>query len=361
MSLKIASLLGLTTLLCACGGEEPRGRPADDAPTRIVAREVAYEQDARTVEAVGTARARSSAILQPETGGEVEAVSFETGDLVEAGAALVQLEAEEERLAVELARVAAAEAAQLLERYRRIEDTGAVSDSAIDEAGTVLESARIELRRAELALARRTVRAPFAGHVGLTDIDPGARVTPTTEITQLDDRRVLYVDFPVPEEVYGQVGPGSAVEVVPFGGAAARTAEVIGLDSRIDAVSRSFTARAAIDNEDDRLRPGMSFRVRFDVPGGRYPAVPEAAIVWGSDGSYVWAVRDSAAARVPVTIVSRRQGTVLVDADLAEGAQVVAEGVQKVREGSAVEATGTVTAPTSGPSAALGTSTVGAP
>ncbi|WP_031554502.1 efflux RND transporter periplasmic adaptor subunit [Parvularcula oceani] len=338
MSLQRTFLALLALGLAACGGgEEAAERPEPEA-TRIVPHAVRYAADARQVEAVGTARARASAIVNAETGGEVEEVLFETGDFVEAGAPLLRLERDEEQLAVNLARVAAQEAEQLLERYRRIEDTGAVSDSAISEARTTLEAARIELQQAELALERRTVRAPFAGYLGLTDIDPGARITPETEITRLDDRRVLFVDFPVPEELFGRLSVGDAVQVRPFGAESeARSAEVIGLDSRIDAVSRSFTARAAIDNGDDGLRPGMSFRVAFAAPGARYPAIPEASIVWGSDGAYLWAVEDGQARRVPVAIVSRREGTVLVDAPLPEGSLVVAEGVQKVREGSAVE------------------------
>lgn len=339
-------------LVASCSDvETARERGRGDRATRVIAHEVLYRRDARLVEAVGTARAEKAAILRPETGGEVETVSFRSGDLVEAGQPLLQLEAAEERLAARLATVSLAESQQLLERYRRIEDTGAVSDTAIDEARTAVESAAIALEGAELALARRTVRAPFAGHVGLTDIDAGARVTPDTEVTRLDDRRTLYVDFPVPEEVYGQFSAGSVVELVPFGtDAIVRQAEVIALDSRIDAVSRAFTARAAIDNEDDALRPGMSFRVRFGVPGGRYPAVPEAAIVWGGDGAYLWAVRNNAATRVPVTIISRREGEVLVDAPLPEGSMIVAEGVQKMREGSNVEVVGS--AGPQGPSAA---------
>ena len=332
------AVLLLVGFLASCGdAEAPRPEPAEEA-VRVLAQRVAYEPDARVVEAVGTARARRAAVLRPQTGGEVEAVLFATGDRVEAGTPLVRLEDEEEALAVRLARVAVQEAEQLLARYRRIEGTGAVSGSAIDEARTALEAARIEQEQAELALARRTVRAPFAGTVGLTEVDPGARVTPETEITRLDDRRVLYVDFPVPEEVFGRLLVGDAVDAQPFSEGAPRRAEVVGLDNQVDRTTRSFTARAEIDNADDRLRPGMSFRVGFAVQGRAYPSVPEAAIVWGGDGAYLWAVEDGAARRVPVAIVSRGEGRVLVDADLPEGGMIVAEGVQKVREGAPVEA-----------------------
>ncbi|MBB4658103.1 efflux RND transporter periplasmic adaptor subunit [Parvularcula dongshanensis] len=334
-------------LLAACGGEQaapPEGGPdagRAEATVQVLAERVRHAEDERRVEAVGTARARATAMVRAEVGGEVDEVLFETGDEVKAKQPLLKLNDEEEVLEAKLARVANAEAKQLLERYRRIEGTGAVSGSSIDEAQTALEAAGLRLEQAELALYRRTVRAPFDGHVGLAEVDPGARITPETDIAQIDDRSTLYVDFPVPEEVFGRLEPGDTVEVRAFSeGGRAREASIVGIDSRIDSTTRSVTARAAIENEDDALRPGMSFAVSFKVPGRSYPSIPEAAIVWGGDGAYLWAVENGRAVRKPVAIVSRRAGSVLVDADLPEGSLIVAEGVQKVRQGSPVEASG---------------------
>ncbi|MCQ8184643.1 efflux RND transporter periplasmic adaptor subunit [Parvularcula maris] len=332
------TFLALTVLLlAACSdGADEEGRFGGPQASTIVPFEVAYLEDARTVQAVGTARARAQATVRAETAGVVEEVLFEAGQFVEAGAPLIALEAEDERLAVRLADVTVREAEQLLARYRRIEDTGAVSDSAIDEARTQLEAAKINLEQAQLRLAERTVRAPFDGYVGLSDVDPGNRVGPDTVLTAIDDRRLLYVDFNAPEEVFGQLGSGDRITVRPFTAEGPLKAEIVLLDSRVDNASRAFRVRAALPNEDDRLRPGMSFDVTFNIPGRQYPAVPEAAIVWGANGSFIWAVEDDKASRVPVQIVSRREGQVLIDAPLDRGSVIVAEGVQKVREGSTV-------------------------
>ena len=329
------ALLGVFGGLIACGEEEPAAREVEDV--RIVAHEIGYRQEDRRIEVVGSARARQSAIIYPETSGEVTRVAFEAGDYVEQGDTLAELDSEEEQLAVRLARVAVAQAEQLLERYERIEGTGAVSAAQIDQARTALDSARIELEQAQLALRKRTIRAPFSGHVGLTDIDAGVRITTTTVITRLDDRSVLTVDFAVPEEIYAQISMSDTVEARPFSGPdRSIEAEIRAIDSQIDPVQRTFAVRAAIPNTDDRLRPGMSFRVGFSIPGQSYPAIPEAAILWGGEGSYVWAVRDGQAHRVPVTIVSREQGYVLVRGELEEGSLIVDQGVQKVREGTPV-------------------------
>ncbi|MEM9838666.1 MAG: efflux RND transporter periplasmic adaptor subunit [Pseudomonadota bacterium] len=327
-------------LLCgvvACGSEEVTrgGRPT--APQPIIPFEVEMREEARIVQAVGTARARLATVVRPETAGFVEDVLFAPGAFVEQGTPLLRLEADDERLSVRLARVAVQEAEQLLARYRRIENTGAVSASAIDEAMTQLEAAKINLEQAELRLTERTVRAPFAGYVGLSDIDPGARITQDTSITALDDRRVLFIDFSVPEDVFSVLRAGSEVTAIPFTeDALPLEAEVILVDSRVDPESRAFRARAALDNAEDSLRPGMSFEVRFAVTGRDYPSVPETSIVWGTNGAYVWVIEGGRATEKSVSVISRQDGKVLVDGDLARGDLVIAEGVQKVREGALV-------------------------
>ncbi len=337
--------LGLAcgALLYGCDGGGAAGTAAAPpaaaarSAVAVIAHEVGLRRETLQIEAVGTSRARRSAVIYPQTGGEVKAVLFETGDYVEAGAPLLRLESKREELALRLAAVEVENAELVLSRYRRIEDSGAVPVNQVDEAQTALDAARIALDQAEVVLAERTVRAPFAGHLGLTDVDPGARITATTQITQLDDRRILFVDFAAPEEVFGRIDVGDAVTVVPFAGAGRRTeATIIGLDSRIEATSRTVTVRAELDNTDDRLRPGMSFRVYLSLEGAAYPAIPETALLWGTDGPYVWRLADAVVERAAVEIVSREGGFVLVRGDLTDGARIVLEGIQKVRDGSVV-------------------------
>lgn len=338
MTTRLRAILTAATALAlaSCGGGNERAAP-EEGPRPVVPFEVEMSENARSIQAVGTARARAAATVRAEVSGIVDEVLFEAGDFVEKGDPLIQLEADDEELALSLAEVSVREAEQLLARYRRIEDTGAVSDSTIDDAKTQLEAARISRDQAQLRLADRTVRAPFAGFVGLTDLDPGARIGQDTAITNIDDRRVLFIDFSVPEDVFGQLSPGETVQATPFSeGTRPREAVISVLDSRVNPDSRAFRVRSTVDNSDDSLRPGMSFEVRFAIRGKSYPTVPEAAIVWGSDGAYLWAVRDGEAQEIPVQIVSRSEGRVLVEGDLDGGDLIIAEGVQKVREGTPV-------------------------
>ena len=286
------------------------------------------------VEAIGSARAATSAEIYAETDGRVTNVLFSAGDFVRSGQPLVRLESRQERLAVEAAQVDVREADQLLGRYRRIEDTGAISESQIEAGETALASARVALEQARTALADRVVRAPFSGHVGLTEIDPGDRVNDATPITQIDQRGTLYVDFPAPEAVFSALRPGQVVQVTPFSDPSREIdARVVATDTRISQDSRDFIVRTAIPNEDDRLRPGMSFRVTFNRAGETRPVVPEEAIVWGGEGSHLFVIREGKAVRVPVTITARREGSVFVDGAIRRQDRVIVEGVQKVRDG----------------------------
>lgn len=349
--------------LAACGrGQAVPERPQSERAVKIVPHQVSHATETTRIEAVGTARARSSATIYPETAGEVVAVNFEAGDLVGKGDVLLQMEARAERLAVEEAEVALRDAQRTIDRYNRASTPGVIAGNEMDRAQAAYDTAKVQLDIARDDLARRTVRAPFSGHVGLTDIDPGARITTTTEITRLDARDTLFVDFPVPEQTFGRIKPGDVFEVEPFSDASQTyQAEVMTVDSAIDAVTRAYTVRAAIGNSEDRLRPGMSFRIGFDLPGQRYPSVPEASIMWGGDGAFLWAVENGRASRIPVTIVTRNEGMVLVKADIPEGSWIVEEGVQKVRQGTPVEMPGrsqTIAGPgderrEGGPSAAL--------
>lgn len=321
-------------LLIGCGNAE--SEPAREA-VPVVAQDIRTLPEQLEIEAIGSARASTSAEIFAETQGRVISVLFSAGDYVRRGEPLLRLDARQERLAVDAAQVQVREADQLLSRYRRIEDTGALSESQIEAGETALASAKVALQQAQTALDDRTVRAPFSGHVGLTEIDVGDRVSDTIPITQIDQRGTLYVDFPAPEAIFSALQPGQLVEVTPFSDPS-RTidARVIATDNRVSQDSRNFIVRTAIPNTDDQLRPGMSFRVVFKRNGEAFPTVPEEAIVWGGEGSHLFVVRDGQARRIPVTIAARQEGSVFVDGPLNADDRVIVEGVQKVRDGQDV-------------------------
>ena len=324
-------------------GDEPSGadterRNAAEKPAPVIVEPVRFASDAAVVEAVGTGKAASAVSLHPQAAGRVTEILFEAGQRVRRGDPLLRLDAEEEELNVELARVRLQDAGQQLARYEKTAPTGAVSITEVDRARTALSAARIELARAELALRHRTLAAPFDGVIGIAEVDAGDRITEARRVSTLDDRSTLLVDFEVPEAfAYGvrlQGGLTATTWALP-GETFAGTVDSVG--SRIDAQTRTLRVRARLPNQGDRLRTGMSFTIRLPLAGERFPSVPSIAVQWDRKGPYVWRVIDGKAERVPVNVLKREEQWVLVDAPLAAGDRIVVEGVQRLRSGRAVD------------------------
>jgi len=279
--------------------------------------------------------------LRAETSGKVAEMALAPGRRFRAGDVVVRLENTAQRLAVKLAETRLAEAERVLARYERLEGTGVAGSATLDERATAAELARIEVEQAREELADRTLRAPFDGVSGLPGLESGDRVESGDAIASFDDRSVLLVEFELPESLLARIEPGMAVSTttpaVPdrrFAGA------VSAIDSRIDPATRTARVRVAVPNEADLLRPGASFTVRLELPGARYPLVPELAVQFSRGALHVWRVRRGRAERVEVELVRRRAGEVLVDGPLAEGERVVVEGTQRLAPGKAVEVIG---------------------
>jgi membrane fusion protein, multidrug efflux system len=308
----------------------PSGGGGDAAP--VVAMQAVSVRDDVAVEVVGSGLAARSVTIFPATSGEVARVLFSAGQRVKQYQVLVQLVDRNERLAVELTSTRTDAARRLLQRYERTRGTGAVSANVIDEARLALRQAEIELAQAREQLHERSVRAPFDGVVGIARVDPGDRVAPDTVLTTLDDRSTLSVAFQIPEPFLARLETGQSVALhnIAFPGRRFE-GRLSHIDSRIDPLTRSVGVRASVANGEDLLRPGMSFSVRLALPGAPAIQVPELAVQWGREGSHVWVVREGVAVRVPVRVVRRVEGAVLVDGEIRAGEAVVAEGFHRLR------------------------------
>lgn len=328
----IASIAG-----CSDTSEDSDGAGNERPAQPVLTAEVEYDVENTFVEAIGTSRALRSVELESSVTGEVSEVAISAGERVEQGQVLVRLDDRDERLAVELAEVELADAERLLDRYKRSAGSGGVTQSDLDTAKSEVDRARIALERAKVELDHHTIKAPFSGHVGMTDVDPGAWIGPDSVITTLDDRTTLLVRFQLPELLFGRLQAGDTIQMSTWSDSfSLAEGEIVDVDSRIDETRRTFTVRAHVDNAADNLRPGMSFRVQMTLSGNRYPRVPEISLQWGGEGAYVWIVEEGKAKRVMVNIVQRGADGVLVDADFPDNAHIVTEGVHTVREGARV-------------------------
>jgi RND family efflux transporter MFP subunit len=298
----------------------------------VVLSTVESATDDNIVKSIGTARAIEKTTLYPEASGRVEKIGTVAGQQVNRGDIIVQLDNHVQQLAVDRALIAVTDAKALVARYETLAAKNTVSDVQLRDAVSSLENARLDLSEARDTFARRAVRAPFSGDVGLIEIGVGDYVTTATAVTSLDDRSILLIEFRVPERFANQIGGGQSVTLsTPALPGLSLTGEIAGMDSRIDSVSRTLTVQGTIENDDDLIRPGMSFEVVFELSGSAYPSVPSPAVQWDRNGSYVLKAKGNRASRTPVDIVSRQPGRVLVSGDLLAGDAVVSEGTDAVR------------------------------
>lgn len=289
------------------------------------------------VQAVGNAEAIRSVILYPAVGDKVTAVHFKPGDQVTAGAVLLELDSRRQTAALNEAKIKLADSERIQTRLQQSHAKGAVPQSDLDDAKTVYELAKVAVTKAETELQDRQVRAPFSGTMGLTDVEVGDRITTQTAIASIDDTRALYINFNAPESAISMLRNSGNVRVIPWQGSTAVNAKVAYLDSRIDPQTRTLRVKAKLENKNAQFLPGMSFRVHIEIQGERYAAVPEAALLWGATGPYVWKSVEQKATRVDVKIQQRLAGRLLVSGPLLEDDILVVEGVQRLRPAQALE------------------------
>lgn len=288
--------------------------------------------------AIGTGRANNSVTVKPFTSGRVDSIEMKSGSRIEAGTVIARLDSDVEEIAADRAKIALADANAKVDRVRSLRSSNAATQVQVIDAELVVSNAELAVRDAQLNLDRRAIVSPIAGIVGILPVEAGNYVTTDTVVATVDDRSSIKIDFYVPERFAANMAVGGRLSASPI----ARPDQVVegtvsAVDNRVDDKSRTLLVQAEIPNDNDTLRAGMSFKVEVRFPGDTYPAVDPLAIQWGTDGAFVWVVRDGKAKRTRVNIVQRNTESVLVSADgIAPGDTVVTEGVHAVREGAEV-------------------------
>lgn len=337
-------LSGFTAALMFAASVTPadaqRGRRGMDGDPVISAYEVRTAPAIERVAAVGSGKARHQVTLTTRVAGVIDEVLFKGGDKVEAEQALVRLNSEPEAIAVESAEAQRQQAADAVDRLKKI--TNAVSRVAIADAETALKVADAELRRTREALDRMTIRAPFSGIIGLTDLEIGDYLAIGTPVAALDDRTTIIIEFTVPEAAAPAIKIGMPVRA----SLAARPGEihngkVTAVGTRIDPVTRTLAVRGEVPNPDETLIPGSTFSVSVRLTGDESPVVPGLAIQWDRNGAYVWRVTgDNTVERVNAAILARDGDRVYIDAALKAGDRIVHEGGGFLREKQQVRQAG---------------------
>lgn len=294
-------------------------------------------QDDLSFTTIGTGFAARSITLRAPSSGKIIALEIAAGARFAQGDVVMRLDDDDQRFAVSLAQARFERATSDRDRFRQLQNAGTAATVRYEETQTEFALTEIELERARADLDDRVLRAPFDGIAGLSPVEVGDRIAVDDTVAAFDDRSVILVEFDLPEALLGRVKLGLPLKAsTPSAEGRNFDGQIAVIDSRIDAATRTARVRASIDNAGDLLRPGASFSLRLDLPGETFPAVPELALQFADGTLHVWRVVDETAERVPVRLVRRRGGNVIVDGPLSEGDRIVVEGTQRLRPGAAV-------------------------
>jgi membrane fusion protein (multidrug efflux system) len=264
-------------------------------PPESVATAVAEEQTwGGTISAVGTIASVKGVAISNEVPGLVSAIRFESGAQVRQGQVLVELDSKAER-----AQLASIEARKELATTNVGRTRALVADNAIaksqldtDESQLKMSSADLDALRAQIA--RKTVRAPFTGRLGIRQVNMGQYLNPGTTIAELEAIDTVFVDFSLPQQTLEAVSVGMPVQIAVEGlkGFSA-DGKIAAINPTVDATTRTLKLRASVPNKDEKLRPGMFAQVSVVLPEkGAVVAIPASAVVKASYGDSVFVVED---------------------------------------------------------------------
>jgi membrane fusion protein (multidrug efflux system) len=347
--------IALPWLAAACSGEA--GDAALDSDPAVTVEAVRVEsqllRDVATFS--GQLTAENSVMVKAESSGVVAQILFADGQPVAAGDVLVQMRDEEE-----VARLREAEANLVLARHvhartRELAAREAVSAAQQDRVAAELAVASARVDVARVAFERTRVRAPFDGVVGARLVSPGDRITAKDPLVQIDAVERLQVTFAISEYgiLFAREGAPVEIRVSPYPNEAF-PGQVYYVSPALDPQTRRVIVKAWVPNAGRRLRPGLFANVDLEVARREGAlVVPESAVVFDREGTYVWRL-DAAqvASRIPIEVGLRKHGRVEVTLGLQPGDTIVSTGTHKVSAGKKVA----LAAPR-----ALGQATQGAP
>lgn len=291
-----------------------------------------------TIEALGTAQANEAVSITAKEAEVVTAIHFEDGQIVPSGHLLVEQNRREEMARIAELEVDLAEAKRQYQRILELKRENAASEELVDERKARVDTLAAQLNVLAAQAEELSIRAPFAGTVGIRKVSIGSLVRPGDEITTLDDVSRIKVDFNLSEVHVPSLAIGQTVFALS---AAYPGIEFVGtiasIDSRVDPVTRSIRVRAIIPNNELKLRPGMLLQVRLQKRVLNTLALSEKALVPNGEQQFVFVVENGKAVQRAVKIGERRPGVVEIKSGLVSGDEVITEGTLRVKDGSSIE------------------------
>jgi membrane fusion protein (multidrug efflux system) len=298
--------------------------------------------------AIASLIALQGVTLAAELPGTVREIDFEPGTSVRRGAVLVRLDTSAEEAQLASAQADAALARLNLERARRLRQGEANSQADLDLAVARAASADATVRNLQATIAKKTIRAPFDGRIGIRQVELGQVVAPGTPIASLQSVTPIRADFWLPQQALADVrlGQRTRLRTDTFPGEEWE-GEITTINPEVDPETRNVRLRATFQNADGRLRPGMFANVQVLSDEKRQVlAVPATAVIFQPYGDSVFAVEEGKDQAGNTTTIARqkfvrtgerRGDLVAIVEGLQPGETVVSSGAFKLRNGMAVK------------------------
>lgn len=343
VALIVAAIAGVKALQVAAIGEAFAMQVPP--PERVNAVDIEEQRWESHVASVGTVTAVQGTEVSAEADGVVRSIEFEAGSIVAAGAVLVRLDDQIEQSQLRAAEAAAELARLTFERATALIARNAISRADFEQAEAAFKQATAQVDNIRAVIAKKVVRAPFAGKVGIRRVSVGDFLAKGDAIVSLQSVDPVFVEFSVPQRRLGELREGLNVAATSDAYPSQEFWGVVtAIEPHVDAATRNVRVQATFANAHGALRPGMFVAVDV-VLGEAKPVhvVPATAVVHARDGDSVFVIEpdDSASGAFvvreqPVKLGERRGDYVAIEEGPRAGASVVATGVFKLREGMPV-------------------------
>ena len=317
-------------------------------PVSVTAAKAGYRLWRPWVRAVGSLRAVRGVDVTSETGGQVREVYIREGGKAAKGQVLVQLDADPDVALLHSLEAAAGLAETVHERDKKQFAAQAVSKATLDADAADLKSKRAAVRQQAALVAEKTIRAPFAGTLGITTVNPGQYINPGDKIVTLQSLGLLYADFYLPQQYVPLIRAGEAAVANADAWPGRKfPGKITSIDPKVDTGTRNVEVEATFRNPLHRLLPGMYVTVKVEAGvAHRYLTLPLTALTYNPYGTTVFIVERHVtgphgkpifiARQAFVTTGPTRSGSVAVTSGIKEGELIVTSGQVKLRNGSPV-------------------------
>lgn len=315
-------------------------------PATVTSTRVERQTWQQVLAAVGSLRAINGVEVTSQAQGVVSAIHFKSGQRADTGELLVELAADPETAQLEVLEAERVLARRDHKRIAALHEKGVTTEAELDDVRSRLEQvlARLEVQRA--TISERRIVAPFAGQLGIRQVDLGENVSPGDAVVSLQQLDPIFVDFSLPGRYFSRVGEGQSVAVST--GAYPQSefpGRITAIDPRIDSASRNFLVQATMKNPEQKLRPGMYADVTVKLAADhRVLVVPRTAILFAPYGNSVFVLEKSGdsdtgmVARKRVVKTGEERGDLVEIVEGVEEGEVVAtSGLLKLRNDGAVE------------------------